>query len=513
MHRPSSVFLGVPNSHLDMAGAVAVSKNEAEFTLQALRRENMRTDGRALAAYRRLGIRFGAAHGEVEVNFGPTRALAVCSGEVVTPPPERPNEGRITFNVEFGTIASPSFEVGRPSAQATSAGNFIERLLRGSHAIDQEALCIVGGQKVWSIRVDVRALDDDGNLNDVCAIAALCSLMHFRKADVEVRGEEAHIYAAEERCPVPLSIHHIPVPVSFALFSSTAGKDAETAWILDPNRLEEAAMSGLLCIAVNQHGELCGLHKPGGMPVDFELIEHCMGIATAKAKEICTRIKNELEADFVKRQNARKNVHQRYTKNDILSVDWTVPDTIEAPMPLPEVRGAHSSVIRAAVLSAKREKARARAFEVQPKATTNGHMATASPLLASPADEDMPAPIADDTPDPPQLPEVFPSAAEGAPAMTATDAPATVTEATVVAFEPMSVDNDLQDVDHLDVAAELMAVEAEAAELEAQLAAAQAAQIAEAAPAVASGSAAASQADLATAGAPRKKKKRKKPAA
>lgn len=509
-----------------MASVVPVSRNETEFTLQALRRENMRTDGRALAAYRRLGIRFGAAHGEVEVNFGPTRALAVCSGEVVTPPPERPNEGRIMFNVEFGSIASPSFEVGRPSPQATSTGNFIERLLRGSHAIDQEALCIVGGQKVWSIRVDVRALDDDGNLNDVCAIAALCSLMHFRKADVEVRGEEAHIYTAEERVPVPLSIHHIPVPVSFALFSSTAGKDAESAWILDPNRLEEAAMSGLLCIAVNQHGELCGLHKPGGMAIEFELIEHCMGIATAKAKEICARIKHELEADLVKRQAARKNVHQRFAKKDILSVDWSVPDAIEAPMPLPEVRDAHSSTIRAARLAARREKLRARATEAQPKMTTNGHIPVASPSPASPQDEDMPPATAEDTSSAPRASELPSAGKDVHSAPQVADMPVPVIEASAVveastAVECESsgsirVDNMMeaaasgagpQDADQ-DLAAELMAVEAEAAELEAQLAAAQAAEFAEAA--AVTGPAAGGQADPATAGVVRKKKKRKK---
>merc|ERR1719253_529637 len=142
--------------------AVPVSRSEVDFTLQALRRENIRIDGRALSAYRRFGLRFGAAHGEVEVSFGPTRALAVCTGEIVVPPPERPNEGRISFHVEFGPIASPSFEVGRPSAKATAVSNFVERLIKGSRAIDAEALCIVGGQKVWSIRVDVRALDDDG---------------------------------------------------------------------------------------------------------------------------------------------------------------------------------------------------------------------------------------------------------------------------------------------------------------------------------------------------------------
>ena len=39
---------------------------------------------------------------------------------------------------------------------------------------------------------------DDGNLSDVCAIAALCALLHFRKADVEVKGESAQAFAAEE---------------------------------------------------------------------------------------------------------------------------------------------------------------------------------------------------------------------------------------------------------------------------------------------------------------------------
>ncbi|CAJ1373611.1 unnamed protein product [Effrenium voratum] len=312
--------------------AVPLSKCELEFAVQALRAENVRVDGRALTAYRRLGIRFGASHGEVEVNFGPTRAWAVCSGEIIKPPPSRPNEGRISFHVEFGPLASPNFEVGRPSAQAISVGNFVERLLRGSRAIDAEALCIVGGQKVWSIRVDVRALDDDGNLSDVCAIAALCSLLHFRKADVEVTGDSARAFSTEERAPVPLSVHHLPVPVTFALFPGAAGKNGEPAWVLDPNRLEEAAMGGSLCIAVNQHGELCGVHKPGGMPVEFAMVQHCLELAVTKAKEITRRINAELEADLAKRQAARKNVHEQFNQASLLTVDWT-ESTVEEEQP------------------------------------------------------------------------------------------------------------------------------------------------------------------------------------
>jgi len=257
------------------------------------------------------------------VTFGPTRVSAVCSGEIVAPKPERPNEGRISFHVEYGPIASPSFD-GRPSVQATTVANLIERLIKGSRAVDAEALCIVGGKKVWSIRVDVRALDDDGNLADACVLAALCSLLHFRKSDIEVKGQSANIYSGEERVPVPLSVHHLPVPVTFALFSPCegGGREAnEAVWILDPNRLEETAMDGALCIAVNQHGELCGLHKPGGLPIGFSMIEHCTQVAISRARELTERIQAELKADAAKRHDARRNVHQHFTQSQLLTVD------------------------------------------------------------------------------------------------------------------------------------------------------------------------------------------------
>lgn len=89
----------------------------------------------------------------------------------------------------------------------------LEKALRRSDAIDREALCIVAGQKVrsfasslnetrdtyvpptqvWSIRVDVHFLDDEGNLLDCASIAAMTALRHFRKPDVSVLGEEVTI--------------------------------------------------------------------------------------------------------------------------------------------------------------------------------------------------------------------------------------------------------------------------------------------------------------------------------
>eukprot|EP00983_Pelagomonas_calceolata_P089371 1157305-Pelagomonas_calceolata.AAC.12 len=61
---------------------------------------------------------------------------------------DRPNEGSIRFNAEFSPMASPAFEAGRPGVDAVELARLIERGLRGSGAVDTEALCVLAGRKV-----------------------------------------------------------------------------------------------------------------------------------------------------------------------------------------------------------------------------------------------------------------------------------------------------------------------------------------------------------------------------
>lgn len=46
---------------------------------------------------------------------------------------------------------------------------------------------------MWSIRVDVHFLDDEGNMLDCASIAAITALRHFRRPDVTVIGEDVTI--------------------------------------------------------------------------------------------------------------------------------------------------------------------------------------------------------------------------------------------------------------------------------------------------------------------------------
>ena len=45
-------------------------------------------------------------------------------------------------------MASPSFEIGRPSSVATEITRTLERCVKESRAVDTESLCIIAGEKV-----------------------------------------------------------------------------------------------------------------------------------------------------------------------------------------------------------------------------------------------------------------------------------------------------------------------------------------------------------------------------
>ncbi len=80
---------------------------------------------------------------------------------------------------------------------AVELGRVVERGLRESRAIDTEALCIVAGVKVWSVRVDIHVLDHGGNLTDAASLATVAALLHFRRPDVTVVGDQVTIVCAQ----------------------------------------------------------------------------------------------------------------------------------------------------------------------------------------------------------------------------------------------------------------------------------------------------------------------------
>jgi len=270
-----------------------ISTCEKSFLLEALW-EGKRIDGRGALETRDLEITYGLDWGSVQVTLGKTRVLAQASCVVVEPRFTRPNEGVLKINVELTTLAAPKFEGQRNSEESVELGRLLERTLKESRCLDLESLCIVAEEKVWEIRVDIHILNHEGNMFDAASIAGLCSLSHFRRPDVTLKGDVVTIHPLSERDPVVLGIQHHPVTTTFAMFEYPGG---ETLYVIDPSRIEEEAMLGKMVLGVNGYREVCTLHLAGQVLVDKKMIMRLTNIAAEKAKKMVDKVKESLRKD------------------------------------------------------------------------------------------------------------------------------------------------------------------------------------------------------------------------
>jgi exosome complex component RRP45 len=309
-----------------------------EFAVAALR-AGVRVDGRALEASRAVRIELGPAHGQARVTLGRTVAVASAAAVPVTPQQDRPAEGTVAVAVEISPAACESaaleFAVhGMPSATDKAAVRLraiIERVIRDSRALDTEALCILAGKRVWAVSVDVTIVDAAGNSVDAAHLAAMSALLHARRNDVSISGTDVHVHPFSEREPLPLPIHHVPLTVTYALFGASPEFPSDIA-SLDPNLQEEIASDGTVTIALNAHGEICGLHKAGGLPIDPQLVARCALVASDRVVELTEAVNQAL--------------HQSSTKHHSLT---TIRPVLVAPEPsavFPRIVGASGEVAK-----------------------------------------------------------------------------------------------------------------------------------------------------------------------
>lgn len=263
------------------------SVNERSFATDCIA-NGRRLDGRTLSESRAVNVSVGPSWGFVDVSFDSTQAVASTTVEAVTPSPDRPNEGILTISIELSPTSSEASACDalyRSSTQPAfvETRTAIESFVRESRAIDTEALCILAGVKAWAVRVSIDIINDDGNSIDVAMMATMASLLHARRPDVTVSGQEVRIHTMDEREPVPLPIHHIPLAATFALFGGGKPYEPDTA-VLDPTKLEQAASNGSVSFSFNGQGEVCGVFKAGGIPLVPSTFAQCamQGAETAR---------------------------------------------------------------------------------------------------------------------------------------------------------------------------------------------------------------------------------------
>ncbi len=239
------------------------------------------------------------------------RVLARVSAEVTVPYADRPLDGVFNISTELSPMASPAFEINRPTETEVVLSRLLEKTVRRSGALDTESLCLVAGQKCWSVRVDVHVLSHDGNLIDASCLAVIASLRHFKKPDASIEGGVLTIYTPAEREPVPLGWLHSPFCVTFSFF----GDEGDIS-LLDATWAEEQVRVGSCTISLNRHGEICQIAKMGGAPVDAVALLQCTSLALARAKDLSSLVDNKLIEDAKRRDKGGLIAELLKSEND-----------------------------------------------------------------------------------------------------------------------------------------------------------------------------------------------------
>ncbi|TKX25452.1 exosome complex component RRP45 [Elsinoe australis] len=284
----------------------------AQLFLRSALRAGQRLTARPLLSHRPLSLTFSPTPGTVRLSLGRTTIHVRISSTVTVPFPDRKFDGIFTISTELSPLASPAFEVGRQNDAETLLSRLLEKTIRRSGALDTESLCIVAGEKVFAVRADVHVLDFDGGLVDAACAAVVAGLLHYRRPEVEVRGEEVRVFDPREREPLKLSLNHVPFCVSFSFFRNVGeevvGKggsgyagDGEEVVLVDADLGEEMVRDAELVVGMNRFGEVVQLAKYGGYPIDPVAVVKCTGIALEKVKWLHGVVMEKLEEDEKKR--------------------------------------------------------------------------------------------------------------------------------------------------------------------------------------------------------------------
>lgn len=268
---------------------VELSNNEKDFVLGLLKQET-RVDGRKLLQLRDVEITFGESLGHVEVSLGKTKVIVRVSAEVTKPYEDRPYEGIFLMTTDVSSMASPIFENNRQSDEETLISRVIEKAIRRSNALDVESLCIAAGKACWMVRADVHFINYDGGLIDATCIGAIAALMHYRRPDTSIDGDKVIVHPIEERAPIPLSILHVPLCITFSFFD-------DSIMLVDATAQEEALRTSEMVITLNKNREVCQMLKPGGRSIDAVEVINCANIAYQTVSDLTDMIHRRLKED------------------------------------------------------------------------------------------------------------------------------------------------------------------------------------------------------------------------
>jgi exosome complex component RRP42 len=247
-----------------------------------------RIDGRSFEEYRQLEIEMNPvaakAEGSAIVRLGDTSVIAGVKVLTGAPYPDTPDQGVTMVSAEMNPIASPLFELGPPRENAIELARVVDRGVRESETVDTKKLCIEAGAQVYMVFADIYPLEYDGNLIDASSIAVNAALLGTKYDEYKI--EDKKLVQTGEKLSLPLQ--NMAVEITAALI----GKHL----VFDPVLKEEFVQDARLTMAIDKDDNLTAMQKGGGDgPIKLEMIDHAIGVALERAREIQEAIRTAVK--------------------------------------------------------------------------------------------------------------------------------------------------------------------------------------------------------------------------
>ena len=224
-----------------------MSMEVSNITLEALRRifsEGKRFDSRTLTKYRDLKVSLdvsNTAEGSARVVLGKTEVIVGVKLALDKPYPDSPDKGNLMVSADLLPMASPRYEVGPPKFDAIELPRLVDRVIRESHVIKLDELCVIKGEKVWTVIINIYPINSDGNLIDAATIGAIIALKNAFIPGVDEAGRPDYKHRTKKKIPLE---ENVPLSVSFYKMGDSI--------VLDPTREEEEAMDAKVTFGVSK---------------------------------------------------------------------------------------------------------------------------------------------------------------------------------------------------------------------------------------------------------------------
>ena len=134
--------------------------------LVELAKQDQRIDGRGQWQSRDIELQTNVlpnAEGSAIVTMGDTIVYAGVKFQIMTPYPDRPNQGGLMCSAEVRPVAGRNWEAGPPSPESIELGRVVDRGIRESGCIDVDNLCIIPGEKACLLYTSPSPRDQRGS--------------------------------------------------------------------------------------------------------------------------------------------------------------------------------------------------------------------------------------------------------------------------------------------------------------------------------------------------------------